>query len=297
MSAGPVTSEALIAGPSHGAADWTDEFDLVIEPTKGLGSLKADELVRYRELLFFLTLRDIKVRYKQTALGVAWAILQPTLAMILFTVVFGHVAKVDTGGIPYPLFAYAALVPWLFFSNAVQLSATSLTVNPQLITKIYFPRLYLVAAPILAGAIDLGLSCILLFAMMAWYGVAPQLLSVVVVPLLFALAFAATVGLSAWLAALNVKYRDIRFVVPFLVQSLLFITPVVYSTAGIAQPWRTLFGLNPMTTVVEGFRWAFAGGAGPSPATIALSVLAAFVLFLTGYLYFHRTEKSFADLI
>ncbi len=297
MSAGPTTTEAPISSPRKPAADWTDEFDLVIEPTTGLGSLKAGELFGYRELLFFLTLRDIKVRYKQTALGVGWAILQPVLAMILFTVVFGHVAKIDTGGVPYPIFAYAALVPWLFFSNAVQLSATSLTVNPQLITKIYFPRLYLVAAPILAGAVDLGLSCIVLFAMMAWYGVAPQLLGVIVFPLLLLLAFAATVGTSAWLAALNVKYRDIRFVVPFLVQSLLFITPVVYSIGGISQPWRTLFGLNPMTTVVEGFRWTFAGGAAPSAATVGLSVLAGLGLFVSGYAYFHRTEKTFADLI
>jgi lipopolysaccharide transport system permease protein len=297
VSAGPATSEARVTRLRQAAAAWTDDFDLVIEPTTGLGSLKAGELVRYRELLFFLTLRDIKVRYKQTALGVAWAILQPVLAMILFTVVFGHVAKIDTGGVPYPIFAYAALVPWLFFSNAVQLSATSLTVNPQLITKIYFPRLYLVASPILAGAVDLALSCIVLFAMMAWYGVAPELLGVIVFPLLLLLAFGATVGLSAWLAALNVKYRDIRFVVPFLVQSLLFITPVVYSIAGIAQPWQTLFGLNPMTTVVEGFRWTFAGGAAPSAGTIGLSVLAGLVLFASGYVYFHRTEKSFADLI
>jgi lipopolysaccharide transport system permease protein len=207
------------------------------------------------------------------------------------------VAKIDTGGVPYPIFAYAALVPWLFFANAVQLSAMSLTVNPQLITKIYFPRLYLVAAPILAGAVDLGLACIVLFAMMAWYGVAPELLGVVVFPFLLLLAFAATVGVGSWLAALNVKYRDIRFVVPFLVQSLLFITPVVYSIAGIAQPWRTLFGLNPMTTVVEGFRWTFAGGAAPSASTIALSVAAGLGLFVSGYAYFHRTEKSFADLI
>ena len=297
VTAGPTTTDALIPGARPVATDWTGEFDLVIEPTSGLGSLKAGELVRYRELLFFLTLRDIKVRYKQTALGVGWAILQPVLAMILFTVVFGHVAKINTGGVPYPIFAYAALVPWLFFSNAVQLSATSLTVNPQLITKIYFPRLYLVAAPILAGVVDLGLSCILLFAMMAWYGIAPQLLGIVVFPLLLVLAFATTVGLSAWLAALNVKYRDIRFVVPFLVQSLLFITPVVYSITGISEPWRTLFGLNPMTTVVEGFRWTFAGGAAPTPATIGLSVLAGAFLLVSGYAYFHRTEKTFADLI
>jgi len=276
---------------------WTGEFDQVLEPTTGFRSLRVGELVQFRELLYFLTWRDIKVRYKQTVLGAGWAILQPVLAAVLFTVVFGHVAKISTGGIEYPIFAYTALVPWLFFANAVQLASTSLTVNPQLITKIYFPRLYLVMAPIVAGLVDFVLAFVVLIALMAYYGVAPDAVGVVLLLPLLGLAFLATVGASAWLAALNVKYRDIRFVVPFLVQTLLFATPVVYATASIAEPWRTLYGLNPMTTVVEGFRWALAGGVQPQAGQAALSLLSGAVLFASGFTYFNRTERDFADVI
>ena len=296
MSANP-TTERLIHTAAPAEAAWTAEFDHVLERTTGLRSIGVAELIRFRELLYFLTWRDIKVRYKQTALGVGWAILQPVLAMVIFTVIFGHVAKISTGGIPYPIFAYAALIPWLFFANAVQLSSTSLTVNPQLITKIYFPRLYLVMAPILAGLVDLVLAFGVLIAMMIFYGVAPSALGVLVLPLFLLLGFLATVGMSAWLAALNVKYRDIRFVVPFLIQSLLFATPVVYSTSSVSEPWRTLFGLNPLTAVVEGFRWALAGGSEPRPTTLALSAVSGLVLFAYGFYYFHRTEKGFADVI
>jgi homopolymeric O-antigen transport system permease protein len=291
------TTGKLIGSTRRSEPLWTDEFDLVLEATSGLRAFRFGELVRFRELLYFLTWRDIKVRYKQTVLGVGWAILQPVLTMILFTVVFGRVAKIGTGGIPYPIFSYTALVPWLFFANAVQLSSTSLTVNPQLITKVYFPRLYLVMAPVVAGIVDLGLAFFVLVGLMAYYGVGPDALgALLVVPLVF-LAFVTTVGLSAWLAALNVRYRDVRFVVPFLVQSLLFATPVVYSVSSIGQPWRALFGLNPMTTAVEGFRWALAGGTAPGWPTVALSIVSGLVLLSSGFAYFHRTEKTFADVI
>ncbi len=278
-------------------SDWTGAFEQVLQKTTGFRSLRVGELAQFRELLYFLTWRDIKVRYKQTVLGAGWAILQPVLAVILFTVVFGHVARIDTGGMPYPIFAYTALVPWLFFANAVQLASTSLTVNPQLITKVYFPRLYLVMAPILAGLVDFALAFVVLIGMMAYYDTGPQLLGVLLLVPLLGLAFLTTVGVSAWLAALNVKYRDIRFVVPFLVQTLLFATPVVYATTSISAPWRTLYGINPMTTVVEGFRWALAGGAQPQGGQVALSILSGLALFATGYLYFNRTERDFADVI
>ena len=287
------------AAPRGGAASdsWAADFDLVLEPTTGLAAFRFGDLMRFRELLYFLTWRDVKVRYKQTALGAGWAVLQPVLAMLLFTVVFGRVAHIRTGGIPYPLFAYAALVPWLFFANGVQLSSTSLTVNPQLITKVYFPRLYLVMAPIVAGLVDFVLALLVLFGLMGWYGVAPSALGCALLVPFLLLAVLTTVGVSTWLAALNVKYRDVRFVVPFLVQILLFATPVVYSTASVRAPWQMLFGLNPMTTVVEGFRWALAGAAAPHASTVALSVVVGVGLFVTGFRYFHRTEKSFADVI
>jgi lipopolysaccharide transport system permease protein len=276
---------------------WADDFDLVLQPRRGLPSLRLRELWEFRELLYFLTWRDIKVRYKQTALGVAWAVLQPVLAMILFTVVFGHVAKIDTGGVPYPIFSYAALVPWMFFANSVQLSSMSLVVNPQLITKIYFPRIFLVMSPILAGLVDFLLAFVVLIGLMAYYGVTPDPLGTVLLLPMLLLAFALTVGTSAWLSALNVKYRDVRFAVPFLLQLWLFATPVAYSISNVSQPWRTLFGLNPMVTVVEGFRWALAGGPAPDGRTAAVSVAAGLAALILGVFYFHRTEKSFADVI
>jgi lipopolysaccharide transport system permease protein len=281
----------------HGPGTWEEDFDLVVEAKRGLPSLHLHELWQFRELLYFLTWRDVKVRYKQTALGVAWAVLQPVLAMILFTIVFGHVAKISSGGIPYPIFAYAALVPWMFFANSLQLASTSLIVNPQLITKIYFPRIFLVMAPILASIVDFLLAFLVLIGLMVYYGVTPDPVGTVLLVPLLLLAFVTTVGTSAWLSALNVKYRDVRFIVPFLVQLWLFATPVVYSIQSLSQPWKTIFGLNPMATVVEGFRWALAGGPAPDGGTAALSVVAGLALLGLGVFYFHRTEKSFADVI
>jgi lipopolysaccharide transport system permease protein len=278
-------------------SSWPDDFDLVLQPTRGLPSLRLGELREFRELLYFLTWRDIKVRYKQTALGVVWAVLQPVLAMVLFTIVFGHVAKIDTGGIPYPIFSYAALVPWLFFANSVQLASNSLTVNPQLITRVYFPRIFLVMSPVLAGLVDFVLAFVVLIGLMAYYGVAPDAVGTVLLLPLMLLAFVTTVGVSAWLAALNVKYRDVRFVVPFLLQVWLFATPVVYSIGALGQPWKTLYGLNPMTAVVVGFRWALAGGPAPGAGTVILSTVSGIALFVLGYFYFHRAEKRFADVI
>jgi lipopolysaccharide transport system permease protein len=277
--------------------DWQREFDLVVEPSRGFAAVRAHDLWQFRELLYFLSLRDVKVRYKQTALGAVWAILQPVLAMVLFTVVFGHVAKISTGSIPYPIFSYSALVPWFFFSSSVQLSSTSLIVNPQLITKIYFPRVYLVMSPIVASVVDFLLSFAVLIGLMVYYGVAPDPLGTVLLLPLFALAFLLTIGICAWLSALNVKYRDVRFVVPFLVQVWLFATPIVYSIASVGEPWKSLYALNPMVAVVEGFRWALAGGPALDARTAILSTVSGLSLFALGLAYFHRTEKTFADVI
>lgn len=277
--------------------DWHRDFDLVVESTRGVAAVRVHDLWRFRELLYFLSLRDIKVRYKQTALGIVWAVLQPVLAMVLFTIVFSHVAKISSGGVPYPIFAYSALVPWFFFANSVQLSSTSLIVNPQLITKVYFPRVYLVMSPIVASIVDFVLSFGVLIGMMIYYGVTPDPVGTVLLVPLFALAFVLTTGICAWLAALNVKYRDVRFVVPFLVQVWLFATPIVYSIAAVGQPWKSLYALNPMVAVVDGYRWALAGGPALDARTAVISTASGLCLFALGVLYFHRTEKNFADVI
>jgi lipopolysaccharide transport system permease protein len=273
-----------------------DDFDVVVERTHGLKALRPREVLAYRELLYFLTWRDIKVRYKQTVIGAAWAVLQPVIAMILFTIVFGHVAEVSSSGIPYPIFSYAALVPWFFFANSLQFSSNSLVGNTQLVTKVYFPRIFVVASPMLACAIDFALAFLIIIALMVYYGIGPSV-GVVTLPAFFVLAAASALGAGAWLAALNVKYRDVRFVVPFLLQLWFFATPIVYAIDAVAQPWQTLFGINPMTGVVLGFRWALAGGAAPEALTIGLSAVAGVGMLCAGLLYFARTEKSFADVI
>ena len=274
-----------------------EEFDVVVERTRGLPSLRLRELWVYRELLYFLTWRDLKVRYKQTVLGVAWAVLQPVAAAVLFTVVFGHVARIGSEGIPYAIFAYSALVPWFFFATAVQLSSNSLVGSSHLVTKVYFPRIFVAVSPVLAGLADFALAFLVLVGLMGYYGIAPEAIGVPLLLPLLALAFATTVGVGALLAALNVRYRDVRFVVPFLVQLWFFATPVVYPITSLGEPWRTLYGLNPMATVVQGFRWALAGGASPPGLAVLVSALAGLVLLAGGFLYFTRTEKTFADVI
>jgi lipopolysaccharide transport system permease protein len=288
----------VIEAPSRPVETVSDEddFDVVVERTHGLPSVRPAELWAYRELLYFLTWRDIKVRYKQTVLGVSWAVLQPVLAMILFTIVFGHVAKVSSSGIPYPIFSYSALVAWYFFATSAQSASNSLVGNTQLVTKVYFPRIFVVASPVLGAAVDFALAFLILVALMVYYGIAPTI-GVVALPGFFLLAAAAATGLGAWLAALNVKYRDVRFVVPFLLQLWLFATPIVYSIDKLHEPWRTLFGINPMAGVVLGFRWALAGGTAPSGLLVLASALSGLVILVAGVLYFGRTEKTFADVI
>ncbi len=288
-----------------------------IGPSEGWSPLHVRELWNYRELLFFLAWRDISVRYKQTILGAAWAIIQPFFTMLVFYVFLGKLAQVPSDGIPYPLFAYTALVPWTFFANGLQESSNSLVGNANLITKVYFPRLVIPMAAVTSGIVDFVLAFIVLLGMMLVYGRAPTL-NVVWLPLFMLLALSAALGVGLWLSALNVQFRDVRYVVPFLIQFWLFATPVAYPSSIVPEPWHTLYGINPMVGVVEGFRWALLGGTSSGPlARLALnlmpppgafagqlsapliltSAVAVAVLVLTGALYFQRVESIFADVV
>jgi lipopolysaccharide transport system permease protein len=278
------------------AAPETHPPVTVLQPSHGWAPLNLGELWRYRELLYFLTWRDIKVRYKQTLLGATWAILQPVFTMAVFSLFFGRLAKVPSDGIPYPLFSFAALVPWTFFSNGLSLSANSLVGSQNLITKIYFPRLAIPTATILAGVIDFALAFLVLLAMMLGYGITPAWNMVWLLPL-FAIAFVAALGGALWLSALNVQYRDVRYAVPFLLQFWLFITPIAYPSSLLGMPWRALYAINPMAGVVEGFRWALVGTPTAPGPMIAVSAAAAVGLFISGAFAFRRMERTFADVV
>jgi lipopolysaccharide transport system permease protein len=269
---------------------------LRIKPSSGWVSLRVGELWEYRELLYFLVWRDVKVRYKQTALGAAWAIIQPFLTMVVFSLFFGRLAKVPSDGIPYPIFSFTALVPWTFFANGLTQSSNSLVGNANLIKKVYFPRLTIPIATVLSGVVDFALAFMVLFIMMLYYGVTPSV-NMFWLPAFIVLAFVASMGVGLWLSALNVEFRDVRFVVPFLTQIWMFATPIAYSSSLLSQPWRTIYGLNPMVGVVDGFRWALLGtGAAPGPIIVASS-LAALLMLASGAYYFRRMEKTFADIV
>ena len=269
---------------------------LRVEPSRGWVSLKLGELWAYRELLFFLVWRDIKVRYKQTALGAAWAVIQPFLTMVVFSLFFGRLAGVKSDNVPYPIFAYAALVPWTFFANGLSESSNSLVGSANLIKKVYFPRLAVPAAAVLAGLVDFAIAFVVLVGMMFYYGVALTA-HVLWLPVFLLLALATALGAGLWLSALNVQFRDVRYVVPFAVQFWLFATPIAYPSSLLPEPWRTVYGLNPMAGVVEGFRWALLGTETRPGAMTLLSALAALLLLLGGAFYFRRMEKTFADVV
>jgi lipopolysaccharide transport system permease protein len=269
---------------------------VISPPARGV-SLGLRELWRFRELLLFFAWRDLKVRYKQTFLGVIWAVLQPVMYMVVFTLFFGRVAGLYSEGKPYALLALSGSVIWLFFANAVTLSSNSLVGNASLITKVYFPRLAASIAPVLAGLVDLLLSFGVMLAVMAGYGVVPGLPRLLFVFPFVLLAIAAAIGVGSWLAALNVKYRDVRYVVPFLLQLWLFASPVVYSSALLDGRFADLYYVNPMAGVVDGFRWSLLGGVPPSTRHVALSAASAVVVLAAGVLYFRRTERSFADIV
>jgi lipopolysaccharide transport system permease protein len=267
-----------------------------IRPIKGWSPINLREFWEYRDLLRLLAWRDIKVRYKQTALGAAWAILQPLLTMAVFSLVFGRLAKVPSDGLPYPIFAFTALVPWGFFSTSLTQSSNSLVGNANLIKKVYFPRLVVPMASSASALVDMGIAFVVLLGFMMGYRIAPTW-NVIWLPALVLLALVTSLGVGLWLAALNVRYRDVRYVVPFLVQFWLLATPIAYPSSLLSEPWRTLYGLNPMAGVVEGFRWALLGsGTAPGPI-VAVSSLAAVVLLITGVLYFRRMEATFADVV
>lgn len=267
-----------------------------IERSRGWVALQLKELWAYRELLYFLVWRDVKVRYKQTALGVSWAIIQPVFTMVVFSLFFGRLAKMPSDGIPYPLFSYAALVPWTFFSHGLTLASNSLVGSANLIKKVYFPRLAIPIASVTSGTIDFVIAFIVLLGMMIYYGIVPTL-NVIWLPLLLLITFITSLGVSLWLSALNVQFRDVRYMIPFLTQLWLFATPIAYPSSLLSEPWRTLYSLNPMVGVVEGFRWALLGTeTAPGPILI-VSSLAALALLVGGAFYFRRLEKTFADVV
>ncbi len=274
-------------------------YHLVIEPKRSWTALNIGDLWSYRELLYFLTWRDVKVRYKQTALGAAWAIMQPLFNMLLFTFLFGKLAKMPSDNIPYPLFAFAGLLPWIFFSNAISSSGNSLVGNTHLITKTYFPRMIIPAASVLAGLVDFAFAFAVMIVLLVWYQV-PLGFDLLMLPALVLLTSLLALGIGTWLSALNVKYRDIRYVIPFLIQFWMFATPVIYPASLVPQHLRLIFALNPMTGIIEGYRVALLGGVngarfnwvalGPSAAiTLAILIYAAYD--------FRRMEKTFADII
>jgi lipopolysaccharide transport system permease protein len=268
----------------------------MIQPAQGWVPLNLGELWEYRELLYFLVWRDIKVRYKQTVLGAAWAIIQPFLAMVIFSIFFGWLAKIPSEGVPYPIFAYSALVPWMYFAQALTNASNSLIEHERMITKVYFPRLIVPLASVLSGLPDFLIAFIVLIGMMLFYGILPTVASLTL-PLFILLAMGTALSVGLWLSALNVQYRDVRYVVPFLIQFWLFATPIAYASSLVPMPWRALYGLNPMAGVVEGFRWALLGHAQATGSLLIVSALMVAGLLTGGLYYFRRIERIFADVV
>lgn len=269
---------------------------LMIRPSHGWVSLRLKELWEYRELLYFLTWRDIKVRYKQTVLGAAWAIIQPFFTMVVFSIFFGYLAKVPSNGLPYPIFAYCALLPWQLFAHSLTESSNSLVANERLITKVYFPRLVIPISAVLAGLVDFAIAFVILLVMMFYYGIAPTM-AILTLPLFVLLAVVTALAVGLWLSALNVQYRDVRYTIPFLTQFWLFVTPIAYPSSLVPEQWRALYGLNPMAGVVEGFRWALLGTSQAPGMLLLVSIVVVVGLLAGGLFYFRRMEKTFADVV
>ena len=279
--------------PAH--SSLPDKPLITIEPGKKWVPLNLRDIWTNRELLYFLTWRDVKVRYKQTALGAAWAILQPVFMMLIFSLFFGRVAGVASEGLPYPLFAFAGLVPWTFFANSVSLSGNSVVTNAGLITKVYFPRMMVPAAAVLAGLVDFALAFVVLIGLMFYYGVGLTA-NILMLPVLVVLTALFALGVGMWLAALNVKYRDVRFVLPFLIQIWLFVSSVIIPSSAVPERWRWLLALNPMSGIIEGYRAALLGRAFDWPTLATAAAITLGVLVYSAYT-FRRMEKSFADII
>jgi len=268
----------------------------VISPSRGWLSLNLKEVWEYRELLGILAWRDITVRYKQSIVGIGWAIIQPLMTMIIFTIIFGKFAKLPSDGLPYPIFAYCALLPWTYFARSLGDSSDSLVGSSHLITKVYFPRLILPISKVFSGLIDFAIAFAILVGMMAWYRIAPTK-GVLALPLFIGIAMLAALGVGTWFTALNVRYRDVKFVIPFLVQIWMYASPVAYSTSLIPEKWQWIYGLNPMVGVIEGFRWAMLGKAAPSITLLLIPSLIIFAILISGLYYFKKMEKTFADII
>ncbi len=268
---------------------------LIIRPPRKWVPVDLKELWAYRELITAFTLRDVKLRYKQTGLGIAWAVLQPLLTMVIFTVFFGGLAKIPSDGVPYPLFVLAALLPWTLFAEGLTRSTTSMVTNSNIMTKVYFPRLIMPLSSIISPLVDFAVSFIILIAMMVYYGFMPTI-NIVFLPVFLLLALATALGVGLWLSALNVKYRDFQYTVPFMIQIWMFASPVVYAASLVPESMRVWYGLNPMAGVIEGFRWALLGTGAPS-AMVLVSVGMVIVLLVSGMFYFRRMEQYYADIV
>lgn len=271
-------------------AEWR-----LIEPPHGLAALKLRELWSYRELVYFLTWRDVLVRYKQAVLGVAWAVLQPVLTMIVFSVIFGNLIGVSSGSVPYPVFSFTALLPWQLFAGSMQRSGTSLVASAGLITKVYFPRLVIPLSSVLGGLVDFAISFLVLIALMAYYHMTPTW-NALWIPAFVLLTLVTAFAVGLWLSALNVLYRDVQYIIPFLIQLWMYLSPVVYPVTYIRGKWQFLYALNPMVGVIQGFRWALLGGDPPSKL-LAVSVAVVLFILVTGLYYFRRMERTFADIV
>ncbi len=273
-----------------------DEEIIFIKPTKGWGSLNLRELWLYRELIYFLTWRDLKVRYKQTVLGAGWAILQPVLSMIVFSIFFGSLLNVPSEGVPYPIFSYAALLPWGVFAKALNDTGRSLVSNRAMLTKIYFPRMVIPLASVFSSLADFLIAFIVMLGLMLYYRIAPTS-NIWTLPLFLLLAVITALGVGLWLSAMNVLYRDIGYMIPYITQLWFYLTPIVYSSSEVPEEWRIFYALNPMVGVVEGFRWALLGTADAPDAIIAVSATISLVIFISGMFYFRRMERTFADMV
>lgn len=282
--------------PVPGTRDAKREPSVRIRPSRGLFHLDLQSVWQYRELLVFLVWRDVKVRYKQAVIGAGWAVFQPLISMLLFTLIFSYLAKLPSDGMPYPLFAYAGLLPWNFIAQATSRSGTSLVGESHLISKVYFPRLIIPLAAAATPAVDLLFALVVIIPLMLWYGVTPGW-PIIFFPLFIFIALLAALAVSLWFSALHVKFRDVGHIIPFFVQFWMFASPVVYPVSLIPEQWRALYSLNPVVGVVEGFRWTLLGQAPPALQTIIPSLAIVMLLFVSGVLYFKRMERTFADVI
>ena len=290
------TSTPFLQDDAAGSVDGRPVHCILIEPTKGAFNLNLEALWEHRELLYFLAWRDVKARYAQTIIGIGWAVLQPVLIMLIFTMIFSKLANVPSDNLPYPIFAYSALVPWAYFSKSFERSGLSVVAESELIKKVYFPRVIIPFAATLGGLPDFAIAFMLLLAMMAWYGILPTW-GILAVPLFVLMTMAASLAVSLWLSALFVKYRDIGSVIPLLTQLWMFASPVAYPASLVPDKWRLLYDLNPMVGVIEGFRWVLLGKASPDFGAMAISITIILVLLVYAIAHFNRMERTFADVI